>query len=710
MKKQHSLNHVSDLQPGVSSFHQTKTSVPARAAAAPSGKPSQLGRMASLALLAASLLFAFSAKGSDEIPPPLNGAQPRPFYVIGHNPNSVQDVLDSLAGGANALEPDISVVNNCNGDPTLITWDTDLGVFPDCDSFTLLEWCDAVNKIAKTNPQLALVVFDIKPPAGDPSNGPKILDAARNHLNKDGVNLNIIYSVPTTNVGTVFDQMIDKLLPTEGVQVDAEDDAAAMMSYFFNRGYSGNIGYGDGTGLMWGPLTRAADKGAFLRASVGFPRSVSYVYTLDLADSFRHFINTGVDGIIVLAGNEAQLTNIVATEHPELRMATRADNKFQPLNEAYAVEVITGSDGTDADVEFTLHGCRGNAKITVNAGYIIPLLYNTHRFESGNSDWITIPSKDLGEIQSVTIRNLGGGDGPDWELAKIHVSSARYIGANWFDTNINAGSHEYSFNSTVAIPSGATANLTLTPNFALPLPTIQCPAPIAVNNDPNQCGAVVSFSPKVDGLCDDVKAVCDFPSGSFFPIGTTPVTCYATNGSGQQSAPCTFTVTVQDTQVPVITCPAPMVVNATSPAGVVVSFAPTVVDNCPGTVTCIPASGSVFAIGDTSVFCTATDGSANQASCSFNVHVKGAAEQTADLLAAVNGWNLSKAGLKSALLVQLNATLASLQNNQLVAACGSLKSFIDLVDSQRNKAITSSDADYLIAAATQIRAVIGCTP
>ena len=67
-------------------------------------------------------------------------------------------------------------------------------------------------------------------------------------------------------------------------------------------------------------------------------------------------------------------------------------------------------------------------------------------------------------------------------------------------------------------------------------------------------------------------------------------------------------------------------------------------------------------------------------------------------------------GVKSALLFQLNATLASLQSNNLAAACGSLKSFIDLIEAQRNKTISSSDADLLIAAAIQIRAVIGCTP
>jgi len=117
----------------------------------------------------------------------------------------------------------------------------------------------------------------------------------------------------------------------------------------------------------------------------------------------------------------------------------------------------------------------------------------------------------------------------------------------------------------------------------------------------------------------------------------------------------------------------------------------------------------MFAIGDTIVQSTAMDASANQASCSFSVHVKGALEQTQDLLAAVNGLN-TKQGIKNTLLMELANTLASLEKNNLTAACGSLNSFINSVYAQRNKSISSSDADYLIAAATQIRAVIGCNP
>jgi hypothetical protein len=88
------------------------------------------------------------------------------------------------------------------------------------------------------------------------------------------------------------------------------------------------------------------------------------------------------------------------------------------------------------------------------------------------------------------------------------------------------------------------------------------------------------------------------------------------------------------------------------------------------------------------------------------VHVKGAAEQLADLIAAVNGL-AAKAGTKNSLLTELTAALAKISdpNN---GACGELAAFISEVTAKRGNGISISDADALIAKATQIRAVLGC--
>jgi hypothetical protein len=150
---------------------------------------------------------------------------------------------------------------------------------------------------------------------------------------------------------------------------------------------------------------------------------------------------------------------------------------------------------------------------------------------------------------------------------------------------------------------------------------ITCPANITKSNDPNQCGAVVTYpAPTTTGTCGTVT--CSPASGSFFPVGTTTVTCTTTAGPS-----CTFTVKVNDTQPPTITCPANITSTAKASCPIatsnVVTYPPPVAsDNCPGVTTlCSPASGSTFPAGTTTVTCTAMDTSGNTASCSFTVTV-----------------------------------------------------------------------------------------
>ena len=91
---------------------------------------------------------------------------------------------------------------------------------------------------------------------------------------------------------------------------------------------------------------------------------------------------------------------------------------------------------------------------------------------------------------------------------------------------------------------------------------------------------------------------------------------------------CSFTITVVDTQPPIITCPTNIVAVAqqTCPPTVtstVVTFPPpNASDNCPGvTVACVPPSGSPLPVGTSTVTCTATDAVGNTATCSFSVAV-----------------------------------------------------------------------------------------
>ncbi len=74
---------------------------------------------------------------------------------------------------------------------------------------------------------------------------------------------------------------------------------------------------------------------------------------------------------------------------------------------------------------------------------------------------------------------------------------------------------------------------------------------------------------------------------------------------------------------PTLVCPAAVTASTTSPSGATVSFAtPTAsAGKDPVTVSCVPASGSLFALGSTTVSCTATDALGRAAACTFPVTV-----------------------------------------------------------------------------------------
>ena len=138
----------------------------------------------------------------------------------------------------------------------------------------------------------------------------------------------------------------------------------------------------------------------------------------------------------------------------------------------------------------------------------------------------------------------------------------------------------------------------------------------------------------------------------------------ATNATGQVSA-ITRTVVVVDTTPPSIVCPTNITVEFANEKGAEVFFSPKATDLCASSVNvrCIPASGSWFPIGPSTVNCKATDFSGNTASCSFQVTVLGAQGVKSNLVSELTAWlgkvtNSSDYGKISAAISNLQQSLA----------------------------------------------------
>jgi len=161
-------------------------------------------------------------------------------------------------------------------------------------------------------------------------------------------------------------------------------------------------------------------------------------------------------------------------------------------------------------------------------------------------------------------------------------------------------------------------------------PTLNLPGSLSASTtDPN--GASVSYVASAsDAVSGTLSPSCSTPTGSVFPIGTTTVSCSASDQAGN-IAEGSFAVTVTetttpppgDTVAPVLSLPADIVTTATSEAGAIVSYTATAVDavSGPANVSCSPASGTLFAVGTWPVSCSATDTAGNTATGQFSVTV-----------------------------------------------------------------------------------------
>jgi hypothetical protein len=119
-------------------------------------------------------------------------------------------------------------------------------------------------------------------------------------------------------------------------------------------------------------------------------------------------------------------------------------------------------------------------------------------------------------------------------------------------------------------------------------PVVTCPANIIKPNDPGLCGAIVAYpAATASDNCSAVTITYSKASGSFFDVGTTTVVVTATDGSSN-TATCSFTVTVNDVEPPVIhdLAATPPVLWPPNHKMKNVNVNYTSTDNCPGPITC----------------------------------------------------------------------------------------------------------------------------
>lgn len=189
------------------------------------------------------------------------------------------------------------------------------------------------------------------------------------------------------------------------------------------------------------------------------------------------------------------------------------------------------------------------------------------------------------------------------------------------------GVHVLEYTATDLAGNSSTCSFSVTVDD-VELPVINCPANITQGTTPAICGASVTFSSPVgtDNCSGAITTqLSGLGSGPVYPVGTT-VNTFEVVDLSDNTASCSFSVTIEDTESPSIICPSDVIQsNDSSFCNATVNFTtPTGTDNCSGSTTVqtlgLP-SGSSFPVGTTVNSFIVTDATGISTSCSFNVVV-----------------------------------------------------------------------------------------
>jgi gliding motility-associated-like protein len=166
-------------------------------------------------------------------------------------------------------------------------------------------------------------------------------------------------------------------------------------------------------------------------------------------------------------------------------------------------------------------------------------------------------------------------------------------------------------------------------------PTISnCPLDTVLNNDSSLCGAVFVYSiPTAMDNCGSVLTpvqidTTGYMSNDLFPVGTTQLV-YAVTDSAGNSDTCSFIITVNDVETPVLSCPTDTIIfnNADSCGAFFTYLPPMANDNCDTSLTIVQidttgyVSGNLFPVGSTEIVYAVADMAGNSDTCSFTITV-----------------------------------------------------------------------------------------
>ena len=347
--------------------------------------------------------------------------QKQKFYIIGHNPNTLEEAEDFLKAGANALEPDICF-DASKPEQFFVSHGPPLGN-PFTAEHSLVKYLTGLRKLItdpSINYNLAMITFDIKTPTFDIN---KFISLVFDNFSSfpicDGVAL--IITVPSLTSVT-FLNAYDQTKANLAIGVD-DEKSAKNVEAAFKAGGQKTIIYANGN--IVGNVELGLFKSIMAAKGLQVPGNsfrLIYTWVLHRKSAIRSYLDLHIDGIIVDLDVVPRLLKILREDHFSA-MYELAHNSYNPFvgppPSRYLLTIKTRDAnfaGTDVPVKFTLVGLKGMLETTLDCDF-------KDVMERGETDFLTLEGNDIGQIVCLTVAQLRSGINSGWLPESIKLES-----------------------------------------------------------------------------------------------------------------------------------------------------------------------------------------------------------------------------------------------------------------------------------------------
>ena len=254
------------------------------------------------------------------------------------------------------------------------------------------------------------------------------------------------------------------------------------------------------------------------------------VFEDSVSDQTTRYDNSGKDyEIRWTPNNEGVYTANISVKSLDGQLLANPETLHITLTSSSTSEPTPSTNSTpiiSQTIQFTMIIEANIGSTTIVVSGTTPDTINTLTVVAPNGNIVSIDSNIQPDSDGSFTSTIGVG-GPMWKQDGVYQIIAK------IDASTKLTETVFITNRVVSSPSATTPTQEETDNVS---PQVLVPNDIVLQAT-NQSGAIASFNPQaIDNIDELLTPSCNYSSGSVFPIGTTIVTCTATDSSGNSNS------------------------------------------------------------------------------------------------------------------------------------------------------------------------------